>query len=403
MHGPTFPISWHVRASARWQPCRWRKGALAWLLLLVFPPLLLGFAHAKVGDIITNVRLPALAGEPRYFLSETNVSVFIFFSPGKAHSRAALKQIAELRERMRDRPVSWVAIVSDRVPTETVREEIRLTGLNFPVLVDEGDALFGRLGVALYPVVGITDAQRRLRYYLPFHKVNYQALIEAAVRQALGEISAAEFERVCHPSAPSLTRSDRWRSHTRLNLARRLLAIGKTDSALKLIEKCLQQEPDDPEVLLLKGRTLATQGKITEARAVYARLLQVTSQPPAQKVATGEAKSAPPKQSAPTKRRWRGASRLKLARKLFAADKADSALKLVEKCLQQEPDYPEALLLKGHILATQGKIAEARAVYARLLQVTAQSTAPGTPASEAASSSPERPAPTEQRASDEEK
>ena len=43
-----------------------------------------------------------------------------------------------------------------------------------PVLIDQGDALYGRFGVILHPVVGITGPDRRL-VASAFAKVNYPA------------------------------------------------------------------------------------------------------------------------------------------------------------------------------------------------------------------------------------
>ncbi len=365
---------WHCRrAPGRGRPRARRRTLLTLAVGLLFSPLLPGFTHAKVGTVIENVELPTLAGDPHPFRGRTNVSAFIFFDPAKAHSRAALKQFAAVRDRLRDRPVSWVAVVSDRVSPAAAREAAQAVKLDAPVLVDVGDALFGRLGVALYPVVGVTDAQGRLRHYLPFHKINYAVLIEGAVRHALGELSDAEFERVLHPQAPPMVRDDRWRERTRLNLARRMFAEGRLEDAAKLVEQCLRQTPDDPHALLLKGRLLASRGKISEARTVYARLLAVMARSGAENAASS---SAPPATKSPPpapKRQWHGHSRLKLAQRLFAAGKLEPALKAVTKCLQREPDYPEALRLKSRVLEALGRSAEARAAREQFRKAAASS------------------------------
>jgi hypothetical protein len=83
--------------------------------------------------------------------------------------------------------------------TEAFFEE---ADIEIRILIDRNDDLYGSLGVALYPVIGITDKDHVLRHYLPFRKVNYPAIIEAAIREVLGQIDRAEFERVLsHPES----------------------------------------------------------------------------------------------------------------------------------------------------------------------------------------------------------
>ena len=136
----------------------------------------LAFANVPIGAVVENVSLPALGGGEQNLLSDTNVSVFIFLKPGQEHSNQALVEIAECEKELAGKPVHWCAIVSDRVPRAEVEAEVQATGITMPVLIDQGDALYGKFGVVLHPVVGITDPDRRLVAYQPFAKVNYGAV-----------------------------------------------------------------------------------------------------------------------------------------------------------------------------------------------------------------------------------
>ena len=105
----------------------------------------LAFANVTVGTKLENNSLPALAGGEQFLLSETNVSVFIFINPELAHSNQALAEISQFAQTLTNAPVHWCAIVSDRVPRATVAAEVQAIGLTMPVLIDQGDALFGKL------------------------------------------------------------------------------------------------------------------------------------------------------------------------------------------------------------------------------------------------------------------
>jgi hypothetical protein len=87
-----------------------------------------------------------------------------------------------------------------------------------PVLIDVGDALYGKLGVAQVPVTLMCDQQHRLVAYQPFTKVNYAAVVRARVRNLLKEISDEELAAVLNPPA-ALTDSDEAAALRRLKLA----------------------------------------------------------------------------------------------------------------------------------------------------------------------------------------
>jgi hypothetical protein len=65
-------------------------------------------------------------------------------------------QVTECQKELAGKPVHWCAVVSDRVPQAEVEAEVQTTGFQMPVLIDRGDALYGKLGVILHPVIGIT-------------------------------------------------------------------------------------------------------------------------------------------------------------------------------------------------------------------------------------------------------
>lgn len=246
------------------------------LALVLAVPALLGFAHAKVGDRIGNTEMPTLDGGRDLLLGETNVSVFVFINPDKTNSLAALRQIGDLQKKLTNAPVHWAVVVSDRVAPDEARAAADAAGLSGPILVDEGDALFGRLGVALYPVIGITDAEGVLRHYLPFHKVNYEVITAASLRHTLGEIDDEELDRALHPVAIKTGEGSATRRHARLKLATRVLESGKPEKALGLVDALfLGEYPDNVQALVLRGRILVALDKPDAARAAFQKTLEL--------------------------------------------------------------------------------------------------------------------------------
>ncbi|MBE0602726.1 MAG: tetratricopeptide repeat protein [Deltaproteobacteria bacterium] len=243
---------------------------LAWLSIC---PSARGFAHAEVADVIEDVEMASLDGGRQRLLSDAKANVFIFFRPDQENSRDTMRKISGLEKEMSGKPVRWVGIVSDRFPREEVLAFAKEAGIGMPVLVDAGDALYGRLGVALQPVVGIADGNRTLVAYQPFMKVNYIETIRARIRRVLGEIGDPEVEEAIHPPAAKTDTADA-AARRRLLLAEKLLASGKHEKALESVEKCIAADPGSAAAHALRGDILAAQGRCAEAVREYEEALR---------------------------------------------------------------------------------------------------------------------------------
>jgi hypothetical protein len=236
----------------------------------------LAFANVPIGAVVENVSLPALAGGEQSLLSDTNVSVFIFIKPGQEHSNQAIIQITECEKEMAGKPVHWCAVVSDRVPKAEVEAEVQASGLIMPVLIDQGDVLYGKFGVVLHPVVGITDPEHRLVAYQPFAKVNYEAFIRAQIRHVLKEITDEELAAVLNPTAAVLG-GEASVAHRYFRLAEKQLQSTNYDQALANVQKSLDHNPT-AEAWSLRGRILMARGKRAEAVAAFAAALKLDPQ-----------------------------------------------------------------------------------------------------------------------------
>ena len=229
----------------RWLACL-VAGGLLWALSAM------AFANVPLGAVIENVSLPALAGGEQTLLSDTNVSVFIFIKPGQEHSNQAMVQITACEREMSNQPVHWCAIISDRIPQVAAEAAVQAAGLTMPVLIDQGDILYGRFGVVLHPVVGITDQNRRLVAYQPFAKVNYQAFLRAQISHALKKISDEELAEVLNPAALPLG-GETSVAHRFLRLAEKQFHSANYDQALVNTQKSLKIIPR-PQPTLCVGK-----------------------------------------------------------------------------------------------------------------------------------------------------
>ncbi len=246
---------------------------LAWLTV---GPGAWGFTHAQLGTVVEDMEMPSLAGGTGHLLTDATANVFIFFRPGQDYSRIALKELAGVETELAGKSIHWVGIVSDRAAKADVQSLVKEAGFSMPVLIDVGDVLYGKLGVAQVPVTLLCDEQHKLVAYQPFTKVNYAALVRARVRNLLKEISDEELAAVLNPPA-ALSDSDEAAGLRRLKLAAMLFLSKSYDKALENVDASIERGPS-AAAYALRGDILAAQGKCAEAVPAFNQALKLDPQ-----------------------------------------------------------------------------------------------------------------------------
>ncbi len=257
---------------------RW-LGSLMIGLMLAVPDLVwsesgAAFYNLEAGeDVIENVTLATIEGGEADLLDpEMGANVFIFFRPGPEPSRRGLGNMAECANDLAEYPVRWVALVSDRYPAGEVSKVVKEADFRGPVLVDQGNTLYGRFGVRLHPVVGVTDSKGLLTAYQPYTRINFCARVKAKVLHTLGEISAEEMEQRLRPGSFD-PRADAARAKRNLIMGQRFLEIGEYQEALNTVRRSLELDPDLAGAHGLGALALAHQGECDKATDFIDRAL----------------------------------------------------------------------------------------------------------------------------------
>ncbi len=235
------------------------------------------FANVDVGQKVPGDALPVLGGgRAALFAPEAAASVLVFFRPGHDRSLAALKALAGCENEFADRPVRFVAVVSGSHPPEEVRAAAAETGIRMAVLVDEGDRVYGKLGVRLHPVVGIVDAEGTLLAYVPFHQINFCDMIRVRVRFALKEVDAAAVARVDDPPRALLPNEIPGAVAGRhVALGERFLQARQWAKAADQARIALELAPSLARAHALLGAALAGRGRCGEATASFDEALRL--------------------------------------------------------------------------------------------------------------------------------
>jgi tetratricopeptide (TPR) repeat protein len=225
-------------------PSRFTLLALPLVSLVVLAPHWAD-AAAEPGTLVENVELRTLAGGREKLLSpKVRANVFVFFRPAHDRSLDALKQMAACEKEFAGKAVRWVAIVSSSAAVEEVKPMVSESGIQMPVLVDEGDALYEKLGIRLHPMVGITDGKGKILAMEMYRQIEYCDIIRVQIQIALGEKTAADLAKIENPDKGIMPGDDPVKKASRdVNMARRLYEIGQFDKAIDRAKKALELAP----------------------------------------------------------------------------------------------------------------------------------------------------------------
>jgi tetratricopeptide (TPR) repeat protein len=226
-------------------------------------------AFAEVGTRIEAVELPSLSGGKAPLLSPAaKANVVVFFRADQDRSLDALRQLAGCEKEL-SKGVHWAAVVSGSASPADAKAAAASAGIRMPVLVDEGDKLYDKLSIRMYPAIAITDGKGVVRATEPYRQLDFADAVRAQVRFVLGEIDAGARDRALDPEASRLPGQDdpTKKAMRDVNMARRLVEFGQYEAAIKQAQKALEQAPV-PAAFPVLGMAYAKLGRCAEAAKV---------------------------------------------------------------------------------------------------------------------------------------
>lgn len=248
-------------------------------LFLAVPVFLSGLhaacaAHAQAGTPVPDREMRTAGGGKDRLLGDVGANVLVFFRPGQPRSGKALKELAQCQQGLAGKSIRWVAVMSDDSDTAAAAELVRGSKFGAPVLVDESDALYGSLGMALHPVLVIVDRDRKLAAFEPYRSVNFCEIATAHIRHVLREISDDALRAALEP--PQATQGGVVQAARRLaGLAEKLLGDGKLDKALDYARQSVEKDAASASTHALLGDILAARGNCAEALPAFEKALSI--------------------------------------------------------------------------------------------------------------------------------
>lgn len=253
------------------------------LVALSLAPLGAAHAHADVGTVVQNVEMKTAAGgKEKLLLPKMKATAVIFVRTGQDRSADALKAMSRCEQEMAGKPVRFVAVVAGETPPADAVALAAAAGVKMPVFLDEGDALYEKMGVRNHPVVFLLDAKNTISSFEQYRQIDYCEVVRARLRFLLGEIDQAAVDKVLNPPVSTMPGDDaRDVSNRDVNLGRRQLKIKQWDKAILSANKALERAPSAGAFALL-GDAWAGKGDCQKALKHYEQALKLD---PAEKYA----------------------------------------------------------------------------------------------------------------------
>jgi hypothetical protein len=209
--------------------------------------------HVDVGTRVEHADLETLAGGRHALLAKGQVNVVVFFRPEQDRSEDTMRRLAECESSFAGRPVHMVGVVSAGAPRDQVRALVAESRVKSPILLDEGDRVYGQLELRQHPVIVIVDTNGRIHAVEPYQRLRYCEIVRARVRFLLGELDQAAVDRIVKPERAAFPNDVGGGSAARyVKMGDQELAKGNCVLAIRAYDDALRRDPLN--AMALEGR-----------------------------------------------------------------------------------------------------------------------------------------------------
>jgi len=293
--------------------------------------------NIKNGDSVGTLKLTDIDGKQVSTDSWSgSPSVWIFVAADQNSSKKAAHDLQAAIDSLTGANIHAIALTSDAVKIDYFKELRARDNIRYPLAIDPGREIYGRIGVIVLPTTLIIDKDGKLAQAIAGYDLDYERILQAKLARLSGRITAEQEVRML-----STTQAARDEKHDRAERFCRSANImfdrGLRGEAIQELKRAIEADPDFSPAYLQLARIDRADGNLAEAEKL---IENVRRREPANRLA-----------------------QLELGTVRFQQGKIEDAEKLLNEALVLNPDPARTHYWLGRVYQARGQPEKAAEHY----------------------------------------
>jgi Tfp pilus assembly protein PilF len=271
-----------------------------------------------------------------------NVVILSFVKVDQDRSIKTLNALEEVNGIFKSEGITVWGITSQTEDKAAIEGLIEKLDLHYPILLDEGQKLYGEFGLFTFPATMVVDQKGIYVHEYSSYSSDFQDTIVNDIKVLLGLISEEESTKEAKKTEIVQQSPQEKEAERNLQMAKVLLKRGFGTKALPKLEKALELNPTLIEARLLSGEVYLKDEQFDKAREQFEKVFETDSN-------SNEA-------------------RVGIASVYIAEGKLDEAEAQLQKAITLNPDPSLALYRLGQVYEKKGDTQKAMETYRNALE-----------------------------------
>lgn len=293
--------------------------------------------NIKPGDPVGSIKLTDVDGRALDTDSwRGGPSAWIFVAADQVSSEKAAHDLQAAIDALTGVQIHAVALTSDAVKIDYFKELRARENIRYPLAIDAGREIYGRIGVIVLPTTLLIDKDGKLAHVMSGYDLTYARTAQAKLARLAGRITAEEEARVLSTTQPS-REENRDRAERFCRSATIMLGRGLRGEAVAELKRAIDADPEFALAYLQLARIQIGDGNLQEAEKLIEK---VQKRDPSNRLA-----------------------QLELGTVRFRQGKLDDAEKLLTEALILNPDPARTQYWLGRVCQARGQADKAADHY----------------------------------------
>jgi tetratricopeptide (TPR) repeat protein len=270
------------------------------------------------------------------------ILILSFVKVDQDRSVKTLNALEEVSAIFKDDGVTVWGITSQTEDKAAIQALIDKLDLHYPILLDEGQKLYGEFGLFTFPATMVVDKEGNYVHEYASYSNDFQDTIVNDIKVMLGIISAEDSSKAAQKTEiVELSKAEK-DAERNLQMAKMLLKRGFGTKALPKLEKALELNPALTEARLLSGEVYLKDEQYDKAKEQFEKVFEIDAN-------SNEA-------------------RVGIASVHIAEGNLDEAEAQLQKAIALNPDPTLALYRLGQVYEGKGDVQKAMETYKNALE-----------------------------------